>query len=86
MTIQTELESITDNLKIQRDEINLQIHLASMEARDEWEKAEEQWDDLKDRVEDIADEAKETGEEFVDAAKTIAEEISLAYGRIKERL
>ena len=86
MTIQSELETIIDNLKFQRDEINLQMHLASMDAKDEWEKAEEQWDDLKDKVEDIADEAKETGEEFVDAAKTIAEEITLAYGRIKERL
>ncbi len=86
MTIHEDLEKLTGTLKQQRDEINLKLHLASMEVKDEWEYAEKDWEELMEKVTDITDEAKETGEEFIDATRTIAEELTLAYNRIKERL
>lgn len=86
MTIQEDFEKITEALKQQRDEINLKLHLAGMEVKDEWEYAEKDWEEFMEKATDIADEAKETGEEFINATKTIAEELSLAYDRIKERL
>lgn len=86
MTIQNEFENLTENLKQQRDELNLKMHLATMEAKEEWENAENKWGELKIKIDDIADETKETGEEFINAAKTIAEEIAAAHKRIKDRL
>ncbi len=86
MTIHEDLEKLTEALKQQRDEINLRLHLASMEVKDEWEYAEKDWEEFMEKVNDITDEAKETGEEFIDATRTIAEELTLAYNRIKERL
>ena len=86
MTIQSDFENLTENLKQQRDELNLKMHLASMEAKEDWENAESKWGDLKNKIEDIADDTKETGEEFISAAKTIAEEIASAHQRIKDRL
>ena len=86
MTIHEDLEKLTTTLKQQRDEINLQLHLASMEVKDEWEYAEKDWEEFMEKITDITDEAKETGEEFLDATRAIAEELTLAYDRIKERL
>ncbi len=86
MDIQSEFEDLKAKLKQQRDEINVKLHLAGMEVKQEWEKADLQWDKLNDKITDIADEAKETGEDVIEGAKTIAEELTLAYERIKERL
>ena len=86
MSMQNELDKITDKIKQQRDEINLNMHLAGMEAKKEWENAETKWDDLKGKIDEITNDAKETGDEFVKGAKTISEELSLAYERIITRL
>ncbi|MGR9114792.1 MAG: hypothetical protein ACU85E_03440 [Gammaproteobacteria bacterium] len=86
MEILKELENLTDKIKHQRDELQVQMHLASMEAKDEWEKAEEKWDDFTDKVSEIKDDTRETTEELVKTAKVIGEEISQAYKRIVERL
>ena len=86
MSMQSELEEITDKLKQQRDEINLKMHLAGMEAKEEWGNAETKWDELKSKIDEIADDAKDTGEEFVKGAKTVSEELTLAYDRIISRL
>ena len=86
MTIQSDFENLTTDLKQQRDEIKLKIHLAGMEAKEEWDNAEKKWGVLKNKADDIADDAKETGEDFIRAAKTIAEEIAAAHKRIKKRL
>jgi len=43
MDIKKEFDELTDTLKQQRDKIEVQIHLASMEAKDEWKEGEKQW-------------------------------------------
>ena len=42
-----EFGSLIDRLKAERDRIKLQAHLATMEAREEIEAAEEKWNQLK---------------------------------------
>jgi hypothetical protein len=41
--IQSNYKSAIDNLKKERDELNVKMHLASMEVRDEWEEIEKKW-------------------------------------------
>ncbi len=86
MNIQDDLRQLTETLKQQRDEIALKVHLASMEAKDEWENAEKNWDKLSAKASEIYDETVETTEDMVDAAKVIGDELADAYRRIKERL
>jgi len=38
MNIPSEFENLTDKLKQQRDEVNVQLHLATMEAKQDWNK------------------------------------------------
>jgi len=86
MTIKTEIENLSKKLHSQRDEIELKLHLAGMDVKDEWEKTEGKWSDFKGKVEDISDDAKETTEELLEGAQVIGDELKSAYQKIVSRL
>ncbi|MCK5190999.1 MAG: hypothetical protein KAI44_00165 [Methylococcales bacterium] len=86
MDIKKEIDVIADALKQQRDEIEVQIHLASMDAKEEWQKAEKKWDQFVDTLGVITDETKETSSEIIHAAKVIGDELKETYKRISDRL
>lgn len=86
MDLQQELGNLAETLKRQRDEISLQIHLAGMEARKEWENSEQQWQQFKEQLDEVRDETKDITEELAGATKVIGEELNNAYRRIVERL
>ncbi|MGZ8183978.1 MAG: hypothetical protein ACXWT1_18670 [Methylobacter sp.] len=86
MSIKEDFESLLDKLQIERDELNLKLHLASMDAKQEFEEAEKQWQHLKIKAAEIADESVETSEEFIAKAKIVGEELKNAYKRIGKRL
>ncbi len=85
MSIKDEFEHLIEKLKVERDEINLKLHLASMEARDEFKEAEKQWEEVKTKASDIANDTKETSDEVISKAKIIGEELKDAYQRINKR-
>jgi hypothetical protein len=86
MSIKEDFVNLLDKLQAERDEINLKLHLASMEAKQEFEEAEKQWGRLKIKATEIADESVETSEEFINKAKIIGEELKETYYRIGKRL
>ena len=86
MDLLNEFDKLNDALKQQRDEIQLQLHLASLEAKQEWEKSEQKWDQFINKLSDISDETKETTDEFIHATKIIGDELKSTYTRISERL
>jgi hypothetical protein len=86
MTMKIEFDNLLEKLKIERDELKLKLHLASMEAKEEFEEADKHWDTLKNKAAEIADDSKETSEEFIAKAKIVGEELKEAYSRISKRL
>ncbi|MGZ4957775.1 MAG: hypothetical protein ACXV7J_00870 [Methylomonas sp.] len=86
MSLKSDFESLLDNLNTAREELQLKAHLASMEARDEFEETEKQWQQIKNKAAEIADDSKETSDEFIAKAKIIGEELKDAYQRIAKRL
>lgn len=86
MSIKQDFENLLDKLQVERDEIKLKLHLASMEAKEEFDEAEKQWGQLKIKAAEIADDSVETSEEFIDKAKIVGEELKRAYSRIATRL
>jgi len=86
MDIKKELNELTDALKQQRDEIEVQIHLASMEAKDEWHEGEKQWGEFVDALGVITDDTKEASADLIHATKIIGDELKETYKRISERL
>ncbi|GAB4276003.1 MAG: hypothetical protein Kow0065_23570 [Methylomicrobium sp.] len=86
MDLIKDLENLSEKIKQQRDEIAVQLNLAGMEIKSEWEKAEEKWAELKTKADAIKDETQETTEDLVSGAKVIAEELNSAYQRIIDRI
>ena len=81
-----EFEDLMAKLTTQRDEANLQLHLASMEVKEEFENADQTWEQVKKKASDIADDSVETSDEFISAAKVVGEELTDAYKRIASRI
>jgi len=86
MSIKEDFEKLLEKLQTERDEVNLKLHLASMEARQEFEEAEKEWNRLKIKASEIADDSMETSEEFIANAKIVGEELKETYHRIAKRL
>lgn len=81
-----EFTKLIEKLKSERDEINLKIHLASMDAKTEFEEAEKKWLQVKAKAAEITDDAVGTSEELIAKAKVVGEELKETYNRIAKRL
>jgi hypothetical protein len=86
MSIKQEIESLAETLKTQRDELAVQMHLASMDVKNEWEHNEQRWEQFKAQLAEIGDETKDVTEELAAATIIIGEELGSAYRRIVDRL
>jgi hypothetical protein len=86
MDIQSELEKVKDGLLQQRDELLVQMGLAKLEAKEEWEKAEAKLEQFAAKLEGVGEEAKEASEDVLRSLKALGEEVKNAYERIKNRL
>lgn len=86
MDIKEEFNKLIEKLKTERDGVNLKMHLASMDAKKEYEEAEKKWVEVKAKAAQIADDAAETSEEFIAKVKVVGEELKGTYTRISNRL
>ena len=81
-----DLKKLVDDLTQQRDEINLKLHLAKAEVRDEWDKLEPKLEEVKGKMSTVREVAGQTAESVTAAAGLIADEIKQGYDRIKKSL
>ncbi len=86
MNVEQELEKFREGLIQQRDELIVQMGLAKLEAREEWEKTEEKIESFLSKLEAIGSEAKEASGDVLESAKALGEEIKAAYERIRKQL
>lgn len=86
MELQHEITKMINLLKTERDNLRVKVHLGSMEAKDEFEEAEQKWQKLKAKASDFGDNISESSNEMTSAAKLIAEELRETYSRIAARL
>lgn len=86
MTLREDVDDFVATLKTERDELMLKMHLAKAEAKDEWDKAEQKWAQLRARGERLGKELKFASGEIAVAAKLLGEEIKEAYARIRRVL
>ena len=83
-----DIDDILAELKQKRDELRVQMHLASKELQEEWDELEDKMQELMGKAKQFADEAgiQETGEGLGDALKKLGHEIRLGYERIRDAL
>ena len=80
------LDEVIQDLKQVRDELEVQLHLASANARDEWAELEKKWEHLRARADVVGDAAEQAAENVGDALSLAADELRKGYQRIKNLL
>jgi ElaB/YqjD/DUF883 family membrane-anchored ribosome-binding protein len=73
----TEFDELIDDVKQKRDEIRVQIDLASKEAKEEWEELEEKMEKFLTKTQ-----LRKTGEGGSDAVGQLGRELKLGYQRL----
>ena len=83
-----DFDELLEELKQKRDELRVQVHLASKEIKDEWEELEEKMEEFSGKAKQFADDAKlkETGSGLGDALGHLGQELKLGYERIRDAL
>lgn len=84
MAERMDLQRLTEEVKQQRDELRVKLHLAKAEAREEFERLEKRWNHVRGRLKVIGKEAGEATKDVADAARLVLEEIKAGYQRIRD--
>lgn len=80
------IAALFEDLKQQRDELRLQMHLAKAEAKQEWDKLEDKWEDIRPTLERVKDHSTEATKEAWGALELAGEAIKKGYQRIRRDL
>ncbi len=86
--IDQKFEEMLEDLKQKRDEIRVQLHLASKEVKEEWEELEEKMEEFSGKAKQFASDAKlkETGSGLGDALGKLGHELKLGYERVRDAI
>jgi len=77
----SKIDDLKKKLQRARDELKVQVELGAMEARDEWEKLEREWDHFEAKA------GLEKSAENVSAAvQALGDELHAGYQRLKNAL
>ena len=83
-----DFNDMLEELKQKRDELRVQMHLASKEIKEEWEELEEKMEDFAGKAKKFSNDAKlkETGTGIGDALGQLGSELKRGYARIRDAL
>lgn len=73
-------------LKQQRDELAVKIHLGSMDAKDEFEKAKHRLSELERSFSPVRDAMDESAKNVTESVKLVGEELLGSFKRIRDSL
>lgn len=76
-----DFDEMLAQLKQKRDELRVQIHLASKEVQEEWQELEEKMEDFSGRAK-----LGETGEGVGKALGELGHELKLGYQRVRDAI
>lgn len=84
--VKKEYEDLSTEVKKERDEINVQLHLLNMEAKQEWHKLEKKYRQFKSDTNKLTDAAEGSAEEVTNAIKLVGDELKAGYRRVRKTL
>lgn len=80
------IEENLEHLHREWDELQLQLHLANMDAGDEWHKLETQLAELQTKAKEVGSAAESASHDIGVAAQSLGKEIAKSFARIREKL
>jgi chromosome segregation ATPase len=83
-----DLDDLIEELKQTRDELRVQMNLASREIKDEWEELEGDMKEFMEKAKDLPEDAglRETGEGVGKALAQVGHELKLGFDRIRDAM
>ena len=84
----SDFDDLIEELKQKRDELRVQLHLATKDAKDEWEELEAKMEEFTAKAKEFADDAgiQETGEGLGEALGQLGGEIKKGYDRLRSAI
>jgi len=79
-------DALLERVRQERDELAVRLHLGKAELRDEWDRLEPKWDEMKARAAGLGDESDEVVEDIKAAFSLVADEVRRGYQRIADSL
>ena len=79
-------ESIAEDLKQLRDEIEVKVHLAAADAKDEWAELEKKFEHFRGRAKVVAETAEGAAEDVGEALEKVADELKKGFKKIRGML
>ena len=80
------VDSLVSNLKRERDELALKIHLGKEELKDEWQKLDDKLAQLTSDYEPAKKAVAETADEVWESLKLVGSELKDGFKRIRDAL
>ena len=86
----SKFDDLIESLKQQRDELKVQMHLASMDAKDEFDALEKKWDhwaaEAKAQAKPLSDVIDDSAKNVGSALDLVLDEVKEGYERIKKQI
>jgi hypothetical protein len=79
-------EKLFKELDTEREKLQLQLHLLSLDAKQEWDELEEKYEQFKIKASEVAEVTEESASEVGEALKLVGEELHKGYKRIRDRM
>ncbi|MCW8852911.1 MAG: hypothetical protein OQK44_09620 [Gammaproteobacteria bacterium] len=76
-------EKIFKELEEERGKLQVQLHLLSMDAKEEWNELEKKFEKFKSKASTVAEVAEDSAGEVGEALKLVGEELREGYKKIK---
>lgn len=80
-----DIEEMVEKLKGERDELLVKLHLAKMEASEEWQELERKWSKLQTQAKKAGGAAAESTGDIGAAVQLLGEEIKAGFKRIAKQ-
>lgn len=84
MSKRTNLDELVESLERLRDELKLKVHLATSDARDEWEELEKKLGHLRAKATSIGRVAEDAAEDVGEAVELLGKELKRGYERLRK--
>ncbi len=80
------IDKMLNELRKERDDLRVKLHLAKMEAGDEWKKLDAKLMKLEAKTKELATATADASKDIGAAAKILGEEISSGFKKIAKHL
>ena len=86
MALRERLEAELKDLRATRDELRVRLHLGKLDAQEQWDQIEKQWQHVESKLKVAGEAGREIAEDIGEAANLTIDEIKEGYAKLRKLL